>query len=107
MLNSKIGLKLTFWVVLTVLLAIGIFAYFNIQSQNKSLLMEVERHANQFSEHLKQDMNYDMLHADRKRIQDGIRRIGQQGTIDGIRVFIRWERSSIRRTRPRSEKWSI
>jgi two-component system NtrC family sensor kinase len=87
MLNSKIGLKLTFGVVLTVLVAIGIFAFFNIQSENKSLLMEVERHANQFSEHLKTDMGYDMLHNDRKRIRDGIRRIGGQDSVDSIRVF--------------------
>ncbi|MFC1776091.1 sensor histidine kinase [Pseudomonadota bacterium] len=87
MLNSKIGFKLTFGVVLTVLLAIGIFAYFNIQSENKSLLMEVERHANQFSEHLKADMGYDMLHEDRKRIRDSIRRIGGQKSVDHIRVF--------------------
>ena len=87
MLNSKIGLKLTFGVVLTVLVVIGVFAYFNIQSEKKSLLTEVERHANQFSEHLKSDMNYDMLHADRERIHDGIRRIGEQESIDRIRLF--------------------
>lgn len=87
MLNSKIGFKLTFSVVLTVLVVIAIFAYFNIQSENKSLLKEVERHAHLFSDHLKSDMGYDMLHNDRKRIQDGIRRIGNQETIDGIRVF--------------------
>ena len=87
MLNSKIGLKLTFGVVLTVLIAIGIFAYFNIQSENKSLLMEVERHANQFSEHLKADMGYDMLHQDRKRIREGIQRIGEQDSVDRIQVF--------------------
>jgi two-component system NtrC family sensor kinase len=86
-LNSKIGLKLTFGVVLTVLVVIGVFAYFNIQSENKSLLMEVERHANQFSEHLKADMGYDMLHNDRKRIRDGIRRIGSQDSVESIRVF--------------------
>jgi two-component system NtrC family sensor kinase len=49
--------------------------------------MEVERHATQFSEHLKSDMGYDMLHNDRVRIQDSISRIGSQGTINGIRVF--------------------
>ena len=87
MLNSKIGLKLTFGVVLTVLVVIAIFAYFNIQSENKSLLREVERHAHLFSEHLKSDMGYDMLHNDRVRIQDSIQRIGNQETIDGIRVF--------------------
>jgi two-component system NtrC family sensor kinase len=87
MLTSKIGLKLTFGVVLTILVVIGIFAYFNIQAQTNSLLTEVERHATQFSEHLKADMNYDMLHNDRKRIQDSISRIGSQETIAGIRVF--------------------
>jgi two-component system NtrC family sensor kinase len=87
MLNSKIGLKLTFGAVLSILVVIGVFAYFNIQSENKTLLMEVERHATQFSEHLKSDMGYDMLHNDRVRIQDSISRIGNQGAIDGIRVF--------------------
>ena len=87
MFSRKIGFKLTFGVVLTVLLAISIFAYFNIQSERKSLLMEAERHANQFSEHLKSDMGYDMLHNDRKRIHDGIRRIGKQESIDRIRIF--------------------
>ncbi|MDH4019739.1 MAG: ATP-binding protein [Xanthomonadales bacterium] len=87
MLNSKIGLKLTFGVALTILVVIAIFAYFNIQSDNRSLLTEVERAAQQYSDHLKADMGYDMLHNDRKRIQDDVRRIGKQGTIDGIRVF--------------------
>ncbi|MCW8926624.1 MAG: HAMP domain-containing protein, partial [Xanthomonadales bacterium] len=87
MLNSKIGLKLTFGVVLTLLVVISVYAYFNIQSETKTLLMEVERHATQFSEHLKSDMGYDMLHNDRVRIQDSISRIGSQGAINGIRVF--------------------
>jgi two-component system NtrC family sensor kinase len=87
MLMKKIGIKLTFGVVLTVLMAIAIFAYFNIQSEKKSLLEEVERHANQLSEHLKSDMHYDMLHNDRQRIHRGIRRIGEQESIDRVRIF--------------------
>src|SRR5210317_1426821 len=87
MINSKIGFKLTFGVVVTLLVVISIYAYFNIQSETKTLLMEVERHATQFSEHLKSDMGYDMLHNDRVRIQDSISRIGSQGAINGIRVF--------------------
>ncbi len=87
MLNSKIGLKLTFSVVLTVLFAIGIFAYFNIQSERKSLLFEVERHANQLSEAVKSDTEYDMMRNDRDRIHESIRRIGQQEAIDRVRVF--------------------
>jgi two-component system NtrC family sensor kinase len=87
MLNSKIGFKLTFGVVLTVLVAIGIFAYFNIQSERKSLLNEVERHANQLSEAVKSDTEYDMLRNDRDRIHESIRRIGNQQSIDRVRVF--------------------
>jgi two-component system NtrC family sensor kinase len=78
---------LTFGVVLTVLLAIGVFAYFNIQSERNSLLTEVERHANQLSEAVKSDTEYDMLRNDRERIHESIRRIGKQESIDRIRVF--------------------
>jgi two-component system NtrC family sensor kinase len=85
--SSKIGFKLTFGVVLTVLFAIGIFAYYNIQSETKSLLTEVERHANQLSEHVKSDTEYDMLRNDRERIHKSIRRIGEQDSIDRVRVF--------------------
>jgi len=87
MLGKKIGFRLTFGVVLTALLAIGIFTYFSIQSQSKSLLAEVERHANQLSEALKSDTEYDMLRNDRERIHESIRRIGTQESIDRIRVF--------------------
>ena len=87
MLGRKIGFKLTFGVILTVLIAIVIFAFFNIQSETKSLLSEVERHANQLSDAVKSDTEYDMLHNDRERIHESIRRIGQQESIDRIRVF--------------------
>jgi two-component system NtrC family sensor kinase len=87
MLGKKIGFRLTFGVVLTALLAIGIFAFFSIQSQSKSLLAEVERHANQLSEAVKSDTEYDMLRNDRDRIHESIRRIGTQESIDRVRVF--------------------
>jgi len=87
MINNNIGLKLTFGVVLTILVAIGIFAFFNIQSEKQSLLTEVERHANQLSEAVKSDTEYDMLHNDRERIHESIHRIGNQESIDRVRVF--------------------
>jgi len=87
MLGKKIGFKLTFGVVLTALLAISIFAWFNIQSQSSSLLNEVERHARQLSDAVKSDTEYDMLRNDRDRIHESIRRIGQQESIDRVRVF--------------------
>jgi len=83
----NLGFKLTFGVVLTVLVAIGGFAWFNIQSQSRSLLSEVERHANQLSDAVKSDTEYDMLHNDRTRIHESIRRIGQQEGIDRIRIL--------------------
>ena len=87
MISNKIGLKLTVGVVLTILVVIGVFAYFNIQSEKDSLLTEVERHANQLSEAVKSDTEYDMLKNDRERIHESIRRIGNQESIDRIRVF--------------------
>jgi two-component system NtrC family sensor kinase len=87
MFNNKIGFKLTFGVVLTILITIGIFAIFNIQSEKKSLLTEVERHANQLSDAVKSDTEYDMLHNDRMRIHERIRRIGNQDSIDRVRVL--------------------
>jgi len=85
--GKKIGFRLTVGVVITVLLAIGIFAWFNIESQSRSLLDEVERHASQLSEAVKSDTEYDMLRNDRERIHDSIRRIGQQASIDRVRVL--------------------
>ncbi len=87
MFSNKIGLKLTFGVVLTILIAIGIFAFFNIQSEKQRLLTEVERHANQLSDAVKSDTEYDMLHNDRERIHESIHRIGNQEGIDRVRVF--------------------
>ena len=87
MLGRNIGFKLTFGVVLTVLVAIGIYAWFNIRSESRSLLREVERHASQLSEAVKSDTEYDMLRNDRSRIHESIRRIGQQESIDRVRVY--------------------
>jgi two-component system NtrC family sensor kinase len=87
MLRRNIGFKLTVGVVLTVLAAIGLFAALNIQSQSSSLLSEVERHASQLSGAVKADTEYDMLRNDRERIHESIRRIGQQESIDRVRVF--------------------
>jgi two-component system NtrC family sensor kinase len=87
MLRKNIGFKLTTGVVLTVLLAIGVFAGLLIKSQSNSLLAEVERHATQLSETVKADTESDMLRNDRERIHESIRRIGQQESIDRIRIL--------------------
>jgi two-component system NtrC family sensor kinase len=87
MFRKKIGFKLTIGVVLTVLVAVVAFAWFNIQAQSRSLLAEVERHASQLSEAVKADTESDMLRNDRERIHESIRRIGQQDSIDRVRVL--------------------
>ena len=87
MFRKKIGFKLTFWVVLTVLLAIGIFAGFIIRSQNVSLLNEVERHASQLSDAVKSHTEYEMMRNDREHIRESIRAIGQQEGIERIRIM--------------------
>ena len=87
MFRRNIGFKLTFWVVLTVLLAIGIFAWFIIRSQSSSVLDEVERHANQLSDAIKFDTEYEMMRNDREHIRESMRAIGQQEGIDRIRIM--------------------
>jgi two-component system NtrC family sensor kinase len=86
-MGGKIGVRLTAGVMLTALLVIVVFAIFSIRSESRSLLMEVERHVSQLSDHIKSDLGYDMLHNDYQRIHAGIRRIGQQESIDRVRMF--------------------
>ena len=83
MFGRNIAFKLTFGVVLTVLVAMAIYAFFSIRSESRSLLTEVERHATQLSDAVKSDTEYDMLHNDRTRIQDSISRIGVQEVVSG------------------------
>ncbi|MBT8058362.1 MAG: HAMP domain-containing protein [Gammaproteobacteria bacterium] len=87
MFRKNIGIKLTIGVVIIVLVVIGVHAWLDIRSQSRSLLSEVERHASQLSEAVKSDTEHDMLRNDRKRIHESIRRIGQQDSIDRVRVF--------------------
>jgi len=87
MIRGSIGVRLTAGVMLTALLVIVVFAIFSIRSERQSLLREVERHASQISEHVKSDLGYDMLHNDVQRIHAGIRRIGEQDSIDRVRMF--------------------
>jgi two-component system NtrC family sensor kinase len=87
MLTRKIGQKLTLGVVLTILLVIVVFALFSIESQKRSLIAEVERHAAALSEHIKLDTSYDMLHNDVESIHNTIRNFRGQSGIDRVRVF--------------------
>jgi len=84
---KKLGFKLTFVVCVTALTTISIFAYFNVRSDSRNLLAEVERHANQLSEAVKSATEYDMLLNQRDRIHQSIKRMGNQSSIQRIRVM--------------------
>lgn len=86
-ITRKIGFKLTLAVGLTTLFIIGIYAYFNIESQVEVLLAEVERHANQLSETIKKSTKFDMLANRREHIYNIINTIGDESGIQEVRVL--------------------
>jgi two-component system NtrC family sensor kinase len=85
--GEKIGRKLTTAVIVTTLLIIGVFAYINSRSHGTSLLTEIEDHAIQISQTVKSSTEYDMLLNEPARIRETIKRLGQQGSIERIRVM--------------------
>lgn len=84
---KRIGLKLIIAVSFTAVIIIGVYSYFNIKSQNDVLLSEVERHANQLSETVKNSMRYSMLLNQREHIQETISTIGIDPTIHDVRIL--------------------
>lgn len=84
---KKIGFRLIFVVALTSLVIIGVYAYFNVQSQSKSLINEVERHANQLAETVIASTRFDMMLNQRDRIQQVINSIGTQPQIRDVRII--------------------
>lgn len=86
-LTRKIGFKLIVVVGLTTIITIGIFAYINIRTQRENLLAEVERHAMQLSETVRNSTRYDMLLNQRERIHIIINDIGKDPSIGEVRVL--------------------
>ena len=84
---NKIGMKLILAVSLTVIIIIGIFAYFSIKFQSDTLIAEVERHANQLSETIKHSTRFDMLANRRDHIHEIINTIGNEACIKKVRVL--------------------
>jgi len=83
----KISLKLILIVSITVIAIIGVYSYFNIKSQSDVLLAEVERHAYQLSETVKNSTRYEMLLNQQEHIDAIINTIGQDPSISGVRVL--------------------
>src|SRR3989339_2190155 len=84
---GKISLKLIGVVSATAIIIIGVYSYFNVTSQSDVLLAEVERHANQLSESVKNSTRYVMLLNQRDHIQEMINRIGKDPAIDNVRIL--------------------
>ncbi len=82
-----ISYKLILVVSVTVILIIGVYSYFNIKSQSDVLRAEVERHANQLSESVKNSTRYVMLLNQRDHIQEMITRIGKDPAISNVRIL--------------------
>ena len=106
MFRSSIALKLAGAVIAAALLTEGIFAYFNVRAHSRSLLAEVERHANQLSDAVKSSTEYDMLLNQRERIHDPIRRLGNQKSIERMRVMNKAGAVIYSSTNRRSAGWS-
>lgn len=87
MFFRRIGYRIISVVAFTSLLIIGVYAYLNIKGQSKSLIAEVERHANQLGETVIASTRYDMMLNQRDRIQQTINSIGTQPHIRDVRII--------------------
>ena len=83
----KIGFRLILVVSITTLIIISVYSYFNIKSQTSILIAEVERHANQLSDAVKNGTRYDMLFNQRERIHQIINTMGEGTNIKDIRIL--------------------
>jgi two-component system NtrC family sensor kinase len=83
----KIGIKLIIAVGFTVIIIIGLYAYYNIKTQKESLISEVERHTNELSETVKTSTHDEMLHNNRKYIRRIIDIVHQKSEICNLRIL--------------------
>jgi two-component system NtrC family sensor kinase len=84
---QRIGLRLILIVSLTVVVIIGVYAFFKIKSQSDALLAEVERHANQLSETVKNSTRYAMMLNQREYVDEIVTTIGKDPAIDNVRIY--------------------
>ena len=84
---KKIGFKLIFIVGVTSFVIIGGYTYLNLKSETNVLLSEVERHALELSEAVKNSTRNGMMLNQRVMIHDIINTIGKDPEIYALRVF--------------------
>jgi len=84
---NKIGFKLIFAESIAVIISIGAFAFFNIRSQSRVLIAEIERHTLQQSETIKSATRSSMLTNNRQNLHQIVQTIGKQPCIRDVRVY--------------------
>ena len=84
---NKIALKLIIAVGITTAIIISIYSYFNLHSQNDTLLSEFERHANQLSNTIIKSTRTSMLANDTETTHNIINTIGEDKCIKEVRLF--------------------
>jgi two-component system NtrC family sensor kinase len=87
MLQKSLTLKLIFCITVVLILAIGIFAFVNINLQRKFLLEGIRQNAVQLSQTIEKSIKYDMLTARSDDVQRTIEDIGKQDGIENVRIF--------------------
>jgi two-component system NtrC family sensor kinase len=84
---TKIGLKLIFAVGFITIIIIGVFSYFNIQSQVEMLMSQAEDHANKLSDAIKNSSHSSMLMNKRDETHAIINTVGKEPFIREIRLL--------------------
>ena len=84
---TKIGLKLIFAVGFITIIIIGVFSYFNIQSQKEMLMSQAEEHANNLSDAIKNSSHSSMLLNKRDQTHAIINTVGKEPFIREIRLL--------------------
>jgi two-component system NtrC family sensor kinase len=84
---TKIGLKLIFAVGFITIIIIGVFSYFNIQSQIEMLMSQAEDHANKLSDAIKNSSHSSMLMNKKDETHAIINTVGKEPFIREIRLL--------------------
>ena len=85
---KKIGAKLIVVIAFTAMIIVGVFSYFQTNSEKDALFNIVRHNGNQLSEIIKMSLHDHMLQNQRERIYELINRIGNSGEcIKKIRIF--------------------
>ena len=84
---TKIELKLIVAVGIIIFIIIGVFSYFNIQSQKETLMSQAEDHAYKLSDAIKNSSHSSMLLNKRDQTHEIINTIGEEPFIREIRLL--------------------